>query len=909
MKTAVRRILLLSALMSPGALYALGLGEIHLNSALNQPFDADIDLVSATQEDLGALRASLANGDTFAKYGLDRPGFLSDFSFRVAKGPAGQDVLKVTSPRPVTEPFVTLLVEASWPRGKLLREYTVLLDPPVFAPTPAASEPPVSAPRASSAATPASRPDTLDSSPAPTSGERRAPRSVAVASPSIEPGASYRVRPNDTLWDIASAANPGSRSDVNRAMVAIYQNNPHAFEGNINVLRAGSVLKIPESSDISSISASAASAEVARQYQMWKEGAAAAGGEGGATGGRLRLVTPEQGSAAPSTATSAPATPPAAGQQSSKLKARVGQLEAQLAEAKRLLEVKDAELATLQAQQAKQAAAPGAGEVEVKPPAGTSAEVPVPPSGETAAPAAEPAAQPAAATPKPEAAKPQKPKKKKAAPPPKAEPSLLDRLGEYWWVLLGLVAIVAGAALFKRMRGAKGSAETDLEEALGRDLRAASRAPVATTRASRDSDIVVEEKRPVESSVQEAPRPVEPIRKPVSIEDTLSGDGAASIEAGDPPAEADFHMAYGLYDQAADLVQLAIKREPRRRELKLKLLEIFFVWGNKDRFLELAREMGASRADAPAGEWDKVLIMGKQIAPEDSLFAGTPSAAPADLDMELHGGTGSFDINLDGETRTPTDIDLTGSMPKLQEDASLDFVLDEPQRGAADPASLAPTVEMPHIPNRGDDTEELPIENLGIEVDSLSALHSLEDGDATLLAKPMPRAVVEDTVENPRLRPTVEDTVENPRLRPAVEDTIESPTIEQRRAKVDDTVEEDLLSSTSLMKMNANFAEDLTENTSETAILDVSELGDPADALPRSDQTARFQVPDDMGGVDFVIGEEAATMSEVGTKLDLARAYIDMGDPEGARSILEEVLKEGNASQKQEAMRLMSSLP
>ncbi len=109
--------------------------------------------------------------------------------------------------------------------------------------------------------------------------------------------------------------------------------------------------------------------------------------------------------------------------------------------------------------------------------------------------------------------------------------------------------------------------------------------------------------------------------------------------------------------------------------------------------------------------------------------------------------------------------------------------------------------------------------------------------------------------------------------------------------------------------MHANFAEDLTENTSETAILDVSDLGDPADALPRSDQTARFQVPEDMGGVDFVIGEEAATMSEVGTKLDLARAYIDMGDPEGARSILEEVLKEGNASQKQEAMRLMSSLP
>ena len=151
MKKAVRRVLLMSALMSPSALYALGLGEIRLNSALNQPFDAEIELVSAAQEDLAALRASLASSDTFLRYGLDRPAYLSDFTFRVARS-GDKDVLKVTSPRPVTEPFVTLLVEANWPRGRLLREYTVLLDPPVFAPTPAAAESPVAAPRSSAPA-------------------------------------------------------------------------------------------------------------------------------------------------------------------------------------------------------------------------------------------------------------------------------------------------------------------------------------------------------------------------------------------------------------------------------------------------------------------------------------------------------------------------------------------------------------------------------------------------------------------------------------------------------------------------------------------------------------------------------------------------------------------------------------
>jgi pilus assembly protein FimV len=296
MKRAVRRALLLSALAAPSALYALGLGEIRLNSALNQPFDAEIELVSATSEDLGALRAALASGDTFQRYGLDKPAYLSDFTFRVARS-GDRDVLRVTSPRPVTEPFVTLLVEASWPRGRLLREYTVLLDPPVFSPVPVAAAPvaaPVAAPRAASAP--------------PVAPTRPEPRPTPVAAPaeeavvpraSVEPGSTYHVRPNDTLWRIASAASPGPRSEVNRTMVAIYAANPGAFGGNINVLRAGSELRIPTQSDVSAISAAAASDEVARQYRQWNEGGTA-GVPAAEAGGRLRLVTPEQGSATPS---------------------------------------------------------------------------------------------------------------------------------------------------------------------------------------------------------------------------------------------------------------------------------------------------------------------------------------------------------------------------------------------------------------------------------------------------------------------------------------------------------------------------------------------------------------------------------------------------------------------------------
>jgi pilus assembly protein FimV len=355
MRTAVRRVLLLSALMTPGALYALGLGEIKLNSALNQPFDAEIELVAATADDLGALRASLANGETFTRYGLDRPAFLAEFNFSVATAADGRDVLRVTSPRPVTEPFVTLLVEANWPRGRLLREYTVLLDPPVYAPGPAASAPVAAAPRVSSGGATSVRaeePVARQSEPVLPSPRSEAPAPAA----SIEPGSSYQVQRNDTLWEIARAANPGSRADVNRAMVSIFQNNPQAFDGNINVLRSGSTLRIPDSSQIQSISAAAAAAEVARQYDAWRNGTTTAAASAPQPESRLRLVPPEQGTAAPSTATTATpttasTTAPAATTPASAtgdLQTRVQQLEAELAEAKRLLEVRNAELATLQ---------------------------------------------------------------------------------------------------------------------------------------------------------------------------------------------------------------------------------------------------------------------------------------------------------------------------------------------------------------------------------------------------------------------------------------------------------------------------------------------------------------------------------------------------------------------------------
>src|SRR3984957_18690025 len=128
------RLMLLACLLSPSLSWALGLGEIHLNSSLNEPMNAEIDLVAATPDELTALRATLAAKDAFTRYGIDRPPFLSTLTFKVGKSKDGRDVLLVRSSESIPEPFVTFLVGVNWARGRLMREYTVLLDPPVYTP-------------------------------------------------------------------------------------------------------------------------------------------------------------------------------------------------------------------------------------------------------------------------------------------------------------------------------------------------------------------------------------------------------------------------------------------------------------------------------------------------------------------------------------------------------------------------------------------------------------------------------------------------------------------------------------------------------------------------------------------------------------------------------------------------------
>jgi len=877
-------------LLAPQAAFPLGLGDIRLNSALNEPLSAEIDLVAPTAEELGSLSAQLAPRELFQRVGIDRPAFLDTVHFQVGRGRDGRNVLLVSSAAPISEPFVTFLVEVNWPRGRLLREYTVLLDPPVFAPEEAAMPAPVAAARTPRAAAPAAP---AQPRPAP------APVTRPAAAPAAQSPSSYRVRRGDTLYGVASQFTDGGRSEVNRMMVAMFRDNPEAFGGNVNVLRAGAILRVPGPEALDGISASEAASEIGRQTAAWQ------GGEVKQEPARLRLVTPE---------TTADGGAAAAG--ASDVETRISDLNREIEESKRLLELKSAELAQLQQQLSEKEAA--AAQAAAAAPA-------TEPVTEPAAEPATPAAGAEQAAPPPPEAPVEKPAEKTAeeqpAPAPVAtEPSFFDNLTDNWTYVLGAAVLLLGGGLaigYVRRRR-----EEDLDEAMRSFEPSPSSAPVPSETQRLRALAVGEELRTnTEEQEEEDFRTatLPPVRrtdleKPAAFgdTDTFSAEAPVELEQGDPLAEADFHMAYGLYDQAADIVKLALQGEPDRRDLKMKLLEIYFVAGNKEQFLGAAEELSGSRSEGDAAEWDRVVIMGRQLAPESALFAGQASSGGVDLNLE--GGAGRVDLELlaPPEGEEGLDLDLGEALEASDGEAVtgetevLDFDLDEAAQGNA------PTAEMPQLSDEG--TAEMPaLETTAIDAPTAE----------------MPRLSDEGTAEMPTLEtPAIEAT----RLQPSQADTTAEMPMDDLGidlgdldALADIAAEDDVTriapSDESTQEMPATGADGMD--------FDLSDLSDEVAAAGEASEAVETQGVDlDVGaslterGSDFTATEqisledlpevselEPVTMSEVGTKLDLARAYVDMGDPDGARSILDEVLKEGSNSQKQEAQRLLDSLP
>ncbi len=955
MRTGLARGLL-ALLLLPGISHALGLGDVRLNSPLNAPLDAEIELVNATAEDLATLEARLASKETFARYGLDWPQFMAGITVTRDRSANGQQVLRIRSTETVTEPFLTLLIEATWGRGRLVREYTVLLDPPVFAPNSVQAAQPV-APSVGGATS-----SGQISRPAPVEAPSAAP--VAAGG-----GDSYEVQRGDSLSGIARrlSASTGARTD--QLMVSIYRGNAAAFEGDMNRLRAGSVLRIPSGEEIAAVSPSEASGEVRRLAGSW----AAPGGESGA--GRLRLVPPSDGSV-DGAANSA---------EVSRLQGRVQELEGQLTESRRLLELRNTELADLQAKLAASQQQPAAQTpVEAPAPAPTqqpeaAAPVTPEPAPETT-PATEPAPTPPAAT--EPAAEP--------APAPAATvaeetegPSFLDSILEYKWPLLGLVVLALGGLLFAKSRNKRKAAEFDDnlgrlaeqgEDRLSQPVDTLSDTGRMRAPAGDDipNDILVEESGSHRALSETQDIPLAPS---VRTDETISSETAVNLDQGDPLAEADFHMAYGLYDQAADLVRIAIQREPGRRDLKLKLLEVFFVWGNKEEFLKLSRELADTRAEGEAGEWDKIVIMGRQIAPEDPMFSEGGAGGSVGVDLNLDGGSSGgvdfdpFDVSsrLDvtgGGTPDPIDLDLGAALRDpdqtgegLAIPSDLDLNSDKSGQTTREmtvkmtqAGSEAPTVEQPALrpldePTirekvegamrrklSSEQTAELALDDLGLE------LGSLEQTDSQIGLKPIAPPPRGPDANAPTMVAGLDENSQRLLAAAAARSGLTSGddgqltehgasgtwflTERELGGDVDLTKGRsiDPNSTASMAKFEMPDGDFDVSSTSRLAAIDPNNVDFPVE--PTQQQPAvggRGNLDLDIGNGFDVPGSateelavpdlEPVTLSEVGTKLDLARAYVDMGDPDGARNILNEVLSEGSASQKQEAQRLLESLP
>ena len=260
----------------------LGLGTLKQSSGLNEPFNARIGILSATAEDLDTILVRLADGEQFERAGIDRGGVLLQLRFKVVEAGSGEDYIQISSREPIREPFLNFLLELNWAKGRMVREYTVLLDPPLYDPVrrQAATTQATTAP-APTPPPPITEP--VMQKPEPLPAEPAAP--VVITEPLEEPAdvpapapiSQYEdnsllnpVQANDTLWSIASANVPDGSVSVQQMMLALLRANPEAFgENNINILKRGAILRLPDSDEIASVSRSDAIAEVQRQHQLW----------------------------------------------------------------------------------------------------------------------------------------------------------------------------------------------------------------------------------------------------------------------------------------------------------------------------------------------------------------------------------------------------------------------------------------------------------------------------------------------------------------------------------------------------------------------------------------------------------------------------------------------------------------
>jgi len=848
-------VVLSFGLTHTGDAMALALGRIVVQSALGEPLRAEIEVPEINAEEASSLRVGLATPAAFAAAGLQFNQALGSAQLTLERRPDGRAFLRLSSPRPVNEPFVDLMIEASWATGRIVRDYTLLIDPPrtraaaPVAPVPAAAvtQPvrPAAAPGAQAlppAAPPAARATT-------------APRETAPVAESVPPSdrqTQLRVRAGDTAGRIAEANRPANVS-LDQMLVAMLRANPNAFIGNnVNRIKAGAVIDLPNEAAASGVASGEARQIIAAQSRDFNEfrrrlagqvpAAAVESGSREATG-RVQAEVQESTPAAPTQdklTLSKGAGPGAATaedkiaqeRQASDASTRVAELARNVDELARLGAPVTTATPGAPAPAAASGEAPAAAvtaPAAVPSPADTTAGTPGTSEPAVAEPTAEPAAPVAAPAPVPVP----------APAPVVEEPSLLDRLQENPLVLPAagaLLALLAGFG-FYRMRQRKKGAAVDssfLESRLQPDSFFGS---------SGGQRIDTAEATASGSSMVYSPSQL---------------DAAGDV---DPVAEADVYLAYGRDLQAEEILKEAMRSTPTRVAIHNKLLEIYAKRRDAKAFEVVAIE-AYSLTQGQGPEWDHACELGRELDPNNALYQ--PGGAPAEKAVAMSTAGGAMTQPFGISTLSPSGGAQAG-------DGGLDLDLDFSNDDISAP--LAPAVAGDGVMSALDDLGRTDALTRTPVVD-LSALESRPmDFDLDFPSEPAP-------LQDDQARPSGSS--------PSISD--------QPMFDLGD----------SLPGLNFDELKDSPAHA-ESSDLDLS-------APPtRPSELMSFDLSEVNLDLDtpasFVAGTDGLTEENpLETKLSLAEEFRAIGDLEGARSLAEEVLAEASGTLKTKAGTFLSDL-
>ncbi len=899
---AIAAAVFLAVASLSGAAPAAGLGRLSVLSGIGQPLRAEVEVTAIGRDEAQSLSARLAPQDAFRQAGLEFNPALSGLQFSIE--PRGnRTFVRITSTRPINEPFVDLLVELNWASGKLLREYTFLLDPPEMRNSRAQADNVVGSdvsPQVSGVARAAPAPSAPAAPPVPTAPAAvpAPPSQVVRAGPGqqafppaqvLATSNAVSVQRGDTLGRIAGAVRPEGVS-LDQAMVAIYRANPQAFIGNMNIVREGATLAIPDRSSMAAIEPAEAVRELriqTRNFATYRQrlagapalidtprsGQSATGtvagrvedGSGAAAGGdRLRLSKPAAGGAAASGGAGSAGSGSAAGGRNSMAElgvardaamkeamSRIADLEKNVSDLQKLLELKNKSLSDTQKQleEARAASKAVTGQVtapvavEPPKPEAPKLEAPKPEIAAVEAPKAEAPAPVAAPVPavepvKPETAEPAKaetsePVKVETSEPVKAPvPVPAEPVAEtgFFDDLLDSPFLLPGLGGIAAV-------------AAGYGLYAMRRR--RKVEKFEDSLIAADAFNSNSLFGSTGGQSVDTSNSVFNAGSSTAAVDVASTEV-DPIAEADVYIAYGRESQAEDILKEALRRQPERQAIRKKLLEIYAGRRDVKAFEGVAGDMYAMTAGAN-DEWPQVVTMGLAIDPTNALYGGSADAV---AESSFEGAEAAMDNELSGKEIDALEIDDFSEPDSQPFSNVVEQAFGSPADTEADLRGLDFDLNIDTQTGAAESTGESPL------------------GAATEIAA--------------RDLPSLEDQFDLPSL--------DLPELESKPALASFDAPE--------LDLDLSDLESLTKPVTLTADSDT--------ALDLSDVSLELE-PE---LVAQEVGDESAAgrWQEMATKLDLASAYEEIGDKEGARELLQEVIQGGDGGQQQKARAMLSKI-